>query len=248
MIPIAYTMEFSIIEVGVKGSDWHIQFRVVRNDLIGRLSLINERSNDHVFLMQFLFCHVYTSSGWRQTFPCTCGLQRQHRNGTCEQWNNDGWLSDIHYRHKEPYQERLHCSLTKSGQVWLQVGQEVHLMLQSMIFLHTFVFLQWYLWMQKLWALRKDPLWYQSLTRWSFTSLEIVVGSLHKKRAISLKELPLFRERSMYLRSSRERCFWLPGIYLLMEISFYCCQKVSMSIARIYERLNSTHAGVNSTA
>ena len=40
---------------------------------------------------------------------------------------------------------RLHCSLTKSGQVWLQVGQEVHLMLQSMIFLHTFVFLQLYL-------------------------------------------------------------------------------------------------------
>ena len=46
----------------------------------------------------------------------------------------------------------------------------------------------------------------------------------------------------------RERCFWLPGIYLLIEISFYCCQKVFMSIARIYERLNSTHVGVNSTA
>ena len=76
----------------------------------------------------------------------------------------------------------------------------------------------------------------------------MVVGSLHKNRAISLKEQPLFRERSMYLRSLRERCFWLPGIYLLMEISFYCCQKVSMSIAQIYERLNSTHAGVNSTA
>ena len=138
--------------------------------------------------------------------------------------------------------------LYSNTKVWLQVGQEVHLMLQSMIFLHTFVFLQWYLWTQKLWALKKVPLWYQSLTRWSFTSFEIVVGSLHKNRAISLKELPRLRECSMYLRSSRERCFWLPGIYLLIEISFYCCQKVFLSIAQIYERLNATHAGVNSTA
>lgn len=49
------------------------------------------------------------------------------------------------------------------------------------------------------------------------TSLEMVVGSLHKNLAISLKEQEALRERSMYLRSSRERCFWLPGIYLLIE-------------------------------
>ena len=54
------------------------------------------------------------------------------------------------------------------------------------------------------------------------TSLEMVVGSLHKNLAISLKEVPLLRERSMYLRFSRERCFWLPGIYLLIS-AFYCC-------------------------
>ena len=38
----------------------------------------------------------------------------------------------------------------------------------------------------------------------SFTFFEMVAGSLHKNQAISLKEQPLFRERSMYLRSSRE--------------------------------------------
>lgn len=34
----------------------------------------------------------------------------------------------------------------------------------------------------------------------------------------------------------------------LIEISFYCSQKVFVSIARTDERLNSTHSGVNSTA
>ena len=41
---------------------------MVSNDLVGRLPRINKRCNDHVLLMQFMFCHVYTSPGRRQTF------------------------------------------------------------------------------------------------------------------------------------------------------------------------------------
>ena len=41
---------------------------MVCNDLIGRLSLINKRRNDHVLLTQLMLCHVYTSPGRRQTF------------------------------------------------------------------------------------------------------------------------------------------------------------------------------------
>ena len=41
---------------------------MVCNDLIGRLSLINKRCNNHVLLTQFMLCHVYTRPGRRQTF------------------------------------------------------------------------------------------------------------------------------------------------------------------------------------
>ena len=41
---------------------------MVCNDLIGRLSLINKRYNEHVLLTQFMLCHVYTRPGRRQTF------------------------------------------------------------------------------------------------------------------------------------------------------------------------------------
>lgn len=67
-------------------------------------------------------------------------------------------------------------------------------------------------------ALLKQPLWYQSLSLCSLISFEIVVGSLQRYLAMSLKEQPAFRNFSMYLRSSRVRCFWLPGIYLLMLV------------------------------
>ncbi len=39
------------------------------------------------------------------------------------------------------------------------------------------------------------------------TSFEMVVGSLHRNLAISLKEVPLFNSFSMKIRSSRVRCF-----------------------------------------
>jgi len=48
--------------------------------------------------------------------------------------------------------------------------------------------------------------------RWSFTSLEIVVGSLQRNLLMSLKDMPFARESAMNFLSSRVRCFWLPGI------------------------------------
>ena len=59
--------------------------------------------------------------------------------------------------------------------------------------LHTLVFLHLKRWMQKLYGLLKLPLCHVSRERWSRTSLEIVVGSLHKYLAISRNEWPLIK-------------------------------------------------------
>jgi hypothetical protein len=45
----------------------------------------------------------------------------------------------------------------------------------------------------------------------------MVVGSLQRKRAMSLKVSPAFSFSAIYMRSSSVRCFWFPGIYLLIR-------------------------------
>jgi hypothetical protein len=52
------------IDVGIEGPDRHIQFRMVCNDLIGRLPLKDQRSNDLVLLPQIMFGKVNAGSGF----------------------------------------------------------------------------------------------------------------------------------------------------------------------------------------
>ncbi len=58
----------SLIDVGVDGTDGHIQFGMVCHDLIGRLSLINQMGYQLVFLNQFGLSHVYAVSGRGEGF------------------------------------------------------------------------------------------------------------------------------------------------------------------------------------
>ena len=109
-------------------------------------------------------------------------------------------------------------------------------------------FLQWYLWTQKLCALLKQPLWYQSLSLCSLISFEIVVGSLQRYLAMSLKEQPAFRDFSMYLRSSRVRCFLITGnIFAHASSPSTAVRRPTWAYHLWYERLNSTCAEENST-
>ena len=66
----------ALIQVGINGADGHVQFRMVGNNLIGRLSLLNERGYDHVFLMQFTLGKINAGSGIPQLFPVfpVCGF------------------------------------------------------------------------------------------------------------------------------------------------------------------------------
>jgi hypothetical protein len=54
------------IDVGIKGPDRHIQFRMVCNDLIGRLPLKNQRSNNFILFPQIMFREVNTGSGFAE--------------------------------------------------------------------------------------------------------------------------------------------------------------------------------------
>ena len=44
----------TLIKIGVHGTDRHIQFRMIGQDMIGGLSLFNERRYDAVFLVKLL--------------------------------------------------------------------------------------------------------------------------------------------------------------------------------------------------
>ena len=51
------------VEIGVNATHRQLQFRMVRNDLVRRLSLPDQRTDDPVFLVKFLsgHCLLYTS-------------------------------------------------------------------------------------------------------------------------------------------------------------------------------------------
>ena len=85
------------------------------------------------------------------------------------------------------------------------VSQMISL-LQALVFLHR------KRWIQKLCGLLKLPRFHVFTRRCRRTSLEIVVGSLQRKREMSLKEIPVSRADSMYKRSLMVRCLLFPGI------------------------------------
>ena len=88
--------------------------------------------------------------------------------------------------------------------------------------------------------------------RLSRTSFEIVDGSLQRYLDISLNDIHLSNDFSMYLRSSKVRCLLFPGIKFDIRTSFTATGRAVMRIAKNYavikvqcERFNSTYARLN---
>ena len=59
----------ALIKIGIHRTDRHIQFRVVCQDMIRRLSLFNQRRNDLIFFVKFPLGHVDPGSGIPEFFP-----------------------------------------------------------------------------------------------------------------------------------------------------------------------------------
>lgn len=58
----------SLVKIRIEGMDGHIQLRVVCQDMIGRLSLFDQRGNDLILFAKFPFCHVDPDSGTSKLF------------------------------------------------------------------------------------------------------------------------------------------------------------------------------------
>ena len=74
-------------------------------------------------------------------------VHRYHCKKNKRLWKNHSLRCQMHILSGQPFNKRalsslLHRSFSKSLQVWLQVGQDVHLTPQRMIFPQAFVFLQ----------------------------------------------------------------------------------------------------------
>ena len=59
----------TLIKIGIHGTDRHIQFRVVCQDMIRRLSLFDQRRNDLILFVKFPPGHVDSGSGIPELFP-----------------------------------------------------------------------------------------------------------------------------------------------------------------------------------
>lgn len=57
------------VEISVNATHRQLQFRMVRNDLVRRLSLLDQRTDDPVFLVKFLSGHADTGAGLLKAFP-----------------------------------------------------------------------------------------------------------------------------------------------------------------------------------
>lgn len=57
------------VEVSVNAAHRQFRLRMVRNDLVRRLSLLDQRTDDPVFLMKFTSGHADTRVGFLKTFP-----------------------------------------------------------------------------------------------------------------------------------------------------------------------------------
>lgn len=59
----------SHVEIGVNAADRQLQFRMVCNDLVRRLSLLDQRTDDPVFPVKFMLGHTDTGTGLFKAFP-----------------------------------------------------------------------------------------------------------------------------------------------------------------------------------
>lgn len=58
----------SLVKIRIQGTDRHVQLRVVCQDMIGGLSLFDQRGNDLILFAKLLFCHVAPDSGTSKLF------------------------------------------------------------------------------------------------------------------------------------------------------------------------------------
>ena len=59
----------SLVKIRIQGTDGHIQLRMVCQDMIGRLSLFDQRGNDLILFVKLPFGHVDPCSGIPEFFP-----------------------------------------------------------------------------------------------------------------------------------------------------------------------------------
>lgn len=59
----------SLVKIRIQGTDGHIQLRVVCQDMVGRLTLCDQRGNDLVLFAKLPFGHVDPYSGIPKFFP-----------------------------------------------------------------------------------------------------------------------------------------------------------------------------------
>ena len=59
--------EQSHVDVVVEGTNGEVQFRMIDEDLVRRLSLKDQRSNDGIFFPEIMFCHVDAGTGVLQS-------------------------------------------------------------------------------------------------------------------------------------------------------------------------------------
>ena len=52
-----------LINVGIHSTYRHIQFRMVSRDLVGRLSLFDQRGNDLILFVKLVFGHISRTGG-----------------------------------------------------------------------------------------------------------------------------------------------------------------------------------------
>lgn len=59
----------TLIQISIKRPDRHSELRMVCDDLIGGLSLCDQRGDNHIFLSAFMLCHADARTGIMQAFP-----------------------------------------------------------------------------------------------------------------------------------------------------------------------------------
>ena len=103
--------------------------------------------------------------------------------------------------------ENLKFFFIKKSQAWLERGGDLTLHIQHPHF------------SQKIQYYRHVPHYqcFPHCRHFPRFQYHLYCRHLHRYLAISLNASPSLRDFSMYFRSSSVRCFWLSGIYLLIE-------------------------------
>lgn len=114
-----------------------------KSDLIRGLSLGNQGTDNFIFKTQFMSGETDTGTGVRKRFPIfavsSFGIVAIFVGNRAMVYKLCAAIVDI----RSPVQT-VTASFSKSGHVWLQVGQEAHFTPQRTIFPQAFFFLQWY--------------------------------------------------------------------------------------------------------